>query len=146
MSQSSSESLPESPTVQPSTQGELAKKPAPGLSKVLKWWWIPTSYFIPYLTTISVVPVVSLKEGMERGGRIGTIGLIAAFLVYLVWLIDLKFGAKQYLGQSRDKVAKSLVYLLALALWVSWLAAGIVMTMTYDQVNTGYILPSMRVQ
>jgi hypothetical protein len=89
--------------------------------------------------------VVNLKDGMMRANRVGTIGLLAGAFVYTIWFIDCKFGARQVFGKSRDTAAKTLIYLLGIALWISWLGAGIVMTMSYDQVNALPDLPSMRV-
>jgi hypothetical protein len=154
MSESSSESLPD-PTLTTQTgpltdmapllaAPTLVKSRPNWLSNALKVWWIPASYFIPYLITF-LIPVVNLKDGLMRANRVGSIGLLAASLVFVIWFIDCKFGARQIFGKSRDTAAKTLIYLLGIALWISWLGAGIVMTMSYDQVNTMPDLPSMRV-
>jgi hypothetical protein len=92
-----------------------------------------------------LIPVVRLEDGLMRASRVGAIGLLAAVLVYAIWFIDCKFGAKQIFGKSSDTAAKTLICLLGIALWISWLCIGIVMTMTYDQVYSEPDLPSMRV-
>jgi len=154
MTESPSESLPE-PTLKtqtgpltdmaPALAERALVKSGPGwLSHTLRLWWIPASYFIPYLVTF-LIPVVSLQDGLMRANRVGSIGLLAAALVYIIWIIDCQFGARQIFGKSRDTAAKTLIYLLGIALWISWLGAGIVMTMSYDQVNSMPDLPSMRV-
>jgi hypothetical protein len=154
MSESSSESLPES-TLKTKTgpvtemaslliEPSLVKRRPNWLSLALKFWWVPASYFIPYLITF-LIPVVNLKDGLMRANRVGSIGLLAAALVYMIWFIDCRFGARQIFGKSRDRAAKTLIYLLGIALWISWLGAGIVMTMSYDQVNSLPDLPAMRV-
>jgi hypothetical protein len=153
MSESPSESFSE-PTLTtpnapvPETAAALAapaivKMRPQWLTNVLKVWWIPTSYLIPYFVTF-LVPAVRLEDGLIRANRIGSLGLIAAVLVYIIWYVDCKFGARQIFGKSRDTAAKTLIYLLGIALWVSWLGAGIVMTMSYDQVSSPSDMPSMR--
>jgi len=153
MTESSSESIPE-PALKTHTgpltdmapvriEPVLAKSRPGWLSNALRLWWIPASYFIPYLITF-LIPVVSLQDGLMRANRVGSIGLLAAALVYTIWIIDCQFGARQIFGKSRDTAAKTLIYLLGIALWISWLGAGIVMTMSYDQVNSMPDLPSMR--
>jgi len=139
MTESSSESLSESTSV-------LAKKQADGdiVSMALKVWWIPASYFIPYLFTYLFFAGHNSDDSFERAGRVGAIGLFSASLIYIIWFIDCKFGAKQIFSNSRDTAAKILVYLLGIALWVSWLGVGIAMNMSYDQVNNVPPPPTMR--
>jgi|GEM_PF-607571 len=165
MTESSSESLSES-TVKPLTgaavsdavsiptadsaanpeKTALAKKRPDGdfISMALKVWWIPASYFIPYLFTYLFFAGHNSDDSFERAGRVGAIGLFSASLIYIIWFIDCKFGARQIFSNSRDTAAKILVYLLGIALWVSWLGVGIAMNMSYDQVNNVPPPPSMR--
>jgi Mn2+/Fe2+ NRAMP family transporter len=145
MSESSSESLPEStlkPQTEPLTEVAtatggpvIAKRPSLLIASGRRFWWIPTTYFIPYLITYLFFAVRNPDDCLTRASRVGSVGLFAAALIYLIWLMDSKFGARQIVGQSHDFAAKTLVYLLALALWVSWFGVGIAMTMSYDQVN-----------
>ncbi len=154
MSESFSESPPEATIkTQPGTladMGPVLAQPAivkdrpAWLTHFINVWWIFASYFIPYLVTF-LIPVVSIKEGLMRSHRVGSIGLLAGVLVYTIWYIDCKFGAGQIFGKSRDTAAKTLIVLLGISLWISWLGAGIVMTMAYDQVNTIPDLPTTRV-
>jgi hypothetical protein len=150
MSESSSESFPE-PTLQTQnaplpvvTEPVIVKERPPWLKHALKVWWVPASYFIPYLITF-LIPTPRLEDCLMRANKVGTLGLIAAALVYVIWFIDCKYGARQIFGKSRDTAAKTLIYLLGIALWISWLSAGVVMTMSYDQVNSAPELPTMRV-
>jgi membrane protease YdiL (CAAX protease family) len=136
-----------SETVPVAAEATLAKKKAEGeiVSLALQFWWIPTSYFIPYLFTYLFFAGHNSDDSFDRAGRVGAIGLFSAALIYVIWFIDCKFGARQIFSSSRDTAAKTLVYLLGLALWVSWLAVGIAMNMSYDQVNNVPSTPSMRV-
>ena len=77
----------------------------------------------------------SQADCFSRAGKVGMVGLISAGLIFVIWTLDSRFGAKQIFSLSRDNLAKTMVCLLILALWVSWLSVGIAMNMSFNQVN-----------
>lgn len=104
-------------------------------SLVMKYWWLPSSYLVPYFFTRFFCFVSRADETMARCEKVSLIGLVCAVLIYALWRLDCRFGARQPLEKSSDRQGKILVYLFGMALWVTWLSAGIIMGMVYEQVH-----------
>ena len=100
---------------------------------------MPSSYCIPYFIANLYFRVNNGDESALRANKAGIIGLICATLIYFLWSLDCRFGARQVLKNCRDNHAKIMIYLFGLVLWLSWISAGIIIGMAYDQV---YELPS----
>lgn len=97
-------------------------------------WWLPASYCIPYLFCYLIVAVAKTEDTLARANKAGLLGLLCAALIWALWYLDCRFGARQWLKNSRDPQAKAIVYIFGIVLWLTWLSVGIIIGMTNDQV------------
>jgi hypothetical protein len=104
------------------------------LALLKSFWWLPASYCIPYLLGRYVFTADKMEDTLIRCSKASMIGLVCALLIYGIWQLDCRFGAKQWLKNSSDPQGKALVYIFGIVLWLSWVSAGIIMSMTNDQV------------